>query len=56
MVLSRDAAAASGCARIVGFKRHQYISAGATMLARLDSAVEKLVSEIAGVDSDRGKG
>ena len=30
--------------------------ADATMLARLDSAVEKLVSEIAGVDSDSGKG
>ena len=28
----------------------------ATMLARLDSAIEKLVSEIAGVDSDSGKG
>ena len=30
--------------------------AGATMLARLDSAIDKLVSEIAGVDSDSGKG
>ncbi len=30
--------------------------ADAATLARLDSAVEKLVSEIAGVDSDSGKG